>query len=354
MQFALGQNLVLLRANGEQVHPPFLRWLARSPQWWAQVETFLNVGAVFDSLRCADVPKFRLRVPPKSEQLAISTLLGALDDKIELNRQTNKTLEALARAIFKDWFVDFGPTRAKAEGRAPYLAPALWHLFPDRLDAEGKPEGWRRERIGEHVKAAKGLSYKGSGLTTAVSGMPLHNLNSVLEGGGYKTTGLKFYAGDYKPKHTVQPGDLIVANTEQGFDHLLIGYSAIVPRWTGKEALFSHHLYRVDPLSDSPLSRTWLHFALSASWVGDVIRRFSNGTTVNMLPADAFELPEVPVPRKEIVSAFDALVEPMLRRQEDSFRESQTLAQSRDLLLPKLMSGEIRLRDAERMVQDAA
>ena len=77
------------------------------------------------------------------EQTAIASILGALDDKIDLNRRMNETLEAMARAIFKDWFVDFGPTRAKMEGRAPYLAPEIWALFPDRLDDEGKPEGWR-------------------------------------------------------------------------------------------------------------------------------------------------------------------------------------------------------------------
>ena len=75
-------------------------------------------------------------------QRAIAGLLGALEDKIDLNRCMNETLEAMARAIFKDWFVDFGPTRAKAEGRAPYLAPELWDLFPDALDGEGKPVGW--------------------------------------------------------------------------------------------------------------------------------------------------------------------------------------------------------------------
>ncbi|MFN7305340.1 MAG: restriction endonuclease subunit S, partial [Acetobacteraceae bacterium] len=75
-------------------------------------------------------------------QEAIASVLGALDDKIELNRRMNETLEATARAIFKDWFVDFGPTRAKMEGRAPYLAPDIWSLFPDRLDEKGKPEGW--------------------------------------------------------------------------------------------------------------------------------------------------------------------------------------------------------------------
>ena len=77
-----------------------------------------------------------------TESAALPPILGALDDKIELNRRMNETLEAMARAIFKDWFVDFGPTRAKMEGRAPYLAPDIWALFPDRFDDDGKPEGW--------------------------------------------------------------------------------------------------------------------------------------------------------------------------------------------------------------------
>ena len=82
---------------------------------------------------------------------AIASLLGALDDKIDLNRRMNETLEAMARAIFKDWFVDFGPTRAKMEGRASYLAPEIWTLFPDRLDDEGKPEGWQTDRWRAHA-----------------------------------------------------------------------------------------------------------------------------------------------------------------------------------------------------------
>jgi len=89
----------------------------------------------------------RITLPPLSFQEAIADVIGALDDKIELNRQTNETLEALARAIFKDWFVDFGPTRAKAEGRPPYLAPELWDLFPDALDDEDKPMGWKKRKL---------------------------------------------------------------------------------------------------------------------------------------------------------------------------------------------------------------
>ena len=290
-----------------------------------------------------------VRVPSLAQQYAIARTLGMLDDKIDLNRRLNETLEAMARTIFKDWFVDFGPTRAKAEGRTPYLAPELWDLFPDALDDEGKPAGWRREKIGKHVIANKGLSYKGAGLTSDGSGVPLHNLNSILEGGGYKNDGLKFYSGDYKPRHIIRTGDLVVANTEQGFDHLLIGYSALVPSWVGSEGLFSHHLFNVQPKTDSPLSRVWLHFALSASWFGEAIRRFSNGTTVNMLPADAFEIPEIIVPPSELVQGFGDFVGQILEKQESSVGEMRNLAATRDLLLPKLMSGEIRLRDIEKV-----
>ena len=308
-------------------------------------------GSALPYLTQKDLKNIDIWLHQMPEQILVASLLGALDDKIELNRRMNETLEAMARAIFKDWFVDFGPTRAKAEGRVPYLTPEIWDLFPEKLDEdEDNPFGWTREKIGIHVNAKKGLSYKGAGLTDDSNGMPLHNLNSVLEGGGYKNDGLKFYSGDYKPRHIVRPGDLIVANTEQGFDHLLIGYSALIPAWVGNEGLFSHHIFKVEPRPTSPLSCVWLHFALSVSWFGEAIRRFSNGTTVNMLPPDAFEIPEIVVPPSELVQAFDEFIGPMFRRQEDLVGESDTLTQIRDLLLPKLMSGEIRLREAEKAV----
>jgi hypothetical protein len=99
----------------------------------------------------------RVRLPfDVSEQEAIATTLGAVDDKIDLNRRTNETLESIARAIFKDWFVDFGPTRAKQEGRTPYLASDLWSLFPDRLDEEGKPAGWERIALREAADVFSG------------------------------------------------------------------------------------------------------------------------------------------------------------------------------------------------------
>lgn len=312
-----------------------------------------GTGSVFTNLKTEILKNHRVRIPPLSEQRAIAHILGTLDDKIELNRRMNETLEAIVRAIFKDWFVDFGPTLAKIEGRGPYLAPELWNLFAEALDDQSKPIGWKREAIGRHVVVEKGLSYKGAGLTDAGRGIPLHNLNSILEGGGYKNDGLKFYMGDYKQRHLIQPGDLIVANTEQGFDHLLIGYSSLVPAWIGEKGLFSHHLFKVEPRQRSPLSRTWLHFALSASSFGEAIRRYSNVTTVNMLPRDALEKPDIIVPPVGLIQAFGKIVAPKLRRLEDTFAESQDLARIRDLLLPKLISGQIQVGDRARAIRAA-
>ena len=94
--FALGQNLVLLRADGHRVAPPFLKWLVRTPAWWRQINKFMNVGAVFNSLKCADVPLFELPVPPMETQRQMSTLMDAIDDKIELNRRMNGTLARIS------------------------------------------------------------------------------------------------------------------------------------------------------------------------------------------------------------------------------------------------------------------
>jgi type I restriction enzyme S subunit len=358
LEFALGQNLVILRADGTKVHPPFLRWLVSGPEWWDQIGKFLNVGAVFDSLKCADVPNFELKIPPLPEQRAIAHVLGTLDDKIELNRRTNETLEAIARALFKSWFVDFDPVRAKAEGRDPGLPPYVADLFPDRFeDSElGKiPAGWKIERLGDHINTERGLSYKGEGLRDDESdGLPMHNLNSIYEGGGYKYEGIKYYAGDYREKHIVVPGDMIITNTEQGFDHLLIGHAAIVPDRYGPRGLFSHHIFRIRMKPTSPFTPQYLvHLFNHPRW-HQLIAGFSNGTTINMLPLDALVMPRIVIPPKPLVAAFSRIAGDMHSRAEASGIESLILAAQRDALLPKLISGEIRLADVERFAPEAA
>ena len=149
-------------------------------------------------LSLTDQRRLRITLLSAEEQKAIAHILGTLDDKIELNRRMNETLEAMAQAIFKSWFVDFDPVRAKAEGRNPGLPKPLADLFPDSFEDSPirfVPKGWKVERFDASFTADRGLSYNGEGLRDDCTGLPMHNLNSVYEGGGYKHEGLKFYAG---------------------------------------------------------------------------------------------------------------------------------------------------------------
>ena len=285
------------------------------------------------------------------EQKAIAHILGTVDDKIELNRRMNETLEAMARALFKDWFVDFGPVRAKAECRNPGLPRTLADLFPARLvdSNHGEiPEGWPVETLADHFEAVKGVSYKGSGLGDG--GIPLHNLNSIHEGGGYKYEGIKYYSGEHAERHVVLPDEVIVANTEQGHERLLIGYAAVVSSFYGNYCIASHHIYRVRPKPGSQLKASYLCSLLNSPRMHDVVGGFANGTTVNMLPLDALQKPLMICPPATLVEAFDALAANAGQRCEEILSESRTLAALRDLLLPKLISGEIRICEVEKAV----
>ena len=137
-----------------RLHPGWLFYALQSEEFVHQMRWSAGQTDMAPYMSLTDQRTFfKLTVPPLPEQRAIAATLGALDDKIELNRKMNATLEAMARALFRDWFVDFGPTRAKMAGTAPYLSPDLWSLFPDRLDDEGKPEGWESGTLGAIAKA---------------------------------------------------------------------------------------------------------------------------------------------------------------------------------------------------------
>ena len=106
----------------------------------------ISSGSALPYLTVKDLSRISVQIPHLHDQTAIASILGALDDKIDLNRRMNETLEAMARAIFKDWFVDFGPTRAKMEGRGPTSGRRLGSVLSDGLDDEGKPSGWRKNQ----------------------------------------------------------------------------------------------------------------------------------------------------------------------------------------------------------------
>ena len=263
-------------------------------------------------------------------------------------------MEGLARAVFKAWFVDFEPVKAKAAGATafPGMPPETFAALPTRLTDSPLgpvPQGWEVKTLEDVAEAVKGLSYKGAGLVPSETAdlsdsLPLHNLNSVYEGGGYKNEGIKRYRGEYKDRHMIYPGDLIVTNTEQGHEYRLIGFPAIVPKRFGDRGLFSHHIFRVRPLPGSVLGVHFLYYAIMSGRIRDEIVGCTNGTTVNMLSADGLKRPRICVPTAEIAKVFEQQAATMYELSESLRDESAKLATLRDYLLPRLLSGRVRVR----------
>jgi type I restriction enzyme S subunit len=254
---------------------------------------------------------------PTTAQLRIVETLGALDDKIELNRRMNETLEAMARALFQSWFVDFDPVRAKAEGRDPGLPKPIADLFPKRLvDSElGEvPSGWPIGRLDDLILLQRGFDLPSSSRSEgpypvlAASGPSgLHNESMVLGPG--VATGRSGVLGKVFFVHE----DFWPLNT-----------SLWVKEFRHATPAYAFHLLR-----------------------GFDFEIFNAGSAVPTLNRNHIHNLPALLPPSTLVEAFDRAVTPMLRRQRSAEEESSCLAALRDALLTKLLSGELRLREAE-------
>src|SRR5258705_2329915 len=202
LECCVGQRQVLLRSRND-VNGRYLFFALRSNFVRHQIFWNEGTGSTVSNVRIPFLKALNIPRLGNHEEAVIGDLLGAIDDKIDVNRRMNETLEAMARAIFKDWFVDFGPVRAKAEGCPPYLWPDLWSLFPDKLDEDDKPLGWRSDRL-EDVASPAGQSVKPNELSPdtpyiGLEHMPRRSISlDSWEGAGKVTSGkLAFRRGDF-------------------------------------------------------------------------------------------------------------------------------------------------------------
>ena len=343
--------LVRLKVNREN-NPRFISYWLKSPAFRNYLEGVLGDKSAQPNASASTMTRASIRIPAcLEEQNNIASILGALDDKIELNRRMNETLEAMARAIFKDWFVDFGPTRAKAEGRAPYLAPELWDLFPDALDDEGKPVGWQIQALRDLVSVTRGRSYRSIDLRD--SNVALVTLKSFKRGGGYRRDGLKPYTGRYKAEQVIREGELVVAMTDVTQSADVIGKPAIVLADERFDTLVASLDVSIVRIQDGRVGQAFVSQLLRTEQFQSHAYSHSTGTTVLHLSKDALPIFRVCIPPSQLAAKFEEIVGPITSRDAFNAYESQSLAQTRDLLLPKLMSGEVCLRDAERLVEEA-
>lgn len=334
------QAVAIIRIDRTRACPYFVFHFLRNPKF---VEAVL--GGVAQSaqpnVNLADIGRFQIPNILKSEQKAIASILNSLDDKVELNRQINETLEAMARAVFKDWFVDFGPTRAKAEGRPPYLATDLWSLFPDRLDDDGKPKGWKDGILADIVDFNPREPLKVGFVAPYLDMAALPTSGSIVDRPVLRefTSGMRFRNGDTLFARITPCLENGKAAFVQGLPDNGVG-------WGSTEFIVLRSKYPVPPAYTYLLARDPVFRATAIqSMTGTSGRQRARSEALEALPVVN---PGLPVWR-----AFDSLIHPAFERISANGEESRTLATTRDLLLPKLMSGEIRIEDAEKVLEAA-
>ena len=340
----VNQHVAIIRPDPNQLDPRFLRYVLVSPEMQSELHSWAGSGGTRNALTKRMIESLDILVPKDiKEQRAIGHILGTLDDKIELNRRMSETLESMARALFKSWFVDFDPVRAKAEGRDPGLPKPLANLFPARLvDSElGEiPEGWGCGTFGDVVEPLRETvnplespdvvfrhfsipAYDEGQWPIQEAGESIKSLKSRVPPGAVLLSKLnpeieRVWLVD------VQPEDRAICSTE---------FLVLVPR--------------------PPHGRTFAYcLARSPSFRRELVNLVT-GTSKSHQRAQATAILALRVvrPPDPLLIEFERAAEPILARTVECRRESRTLVALRDTLLPKLISGELRVRDAERFIE---
>jgi type I restriction enzyme S subunit len=327
----VNQHVAIIRPDAEKLDPRFLRYFLVSPEMQVKLLSWAGSGGTRNALTKGMIESFDVPAPEDiDEQRAIAHILGTLDDKIELNRRMNATLEAMARALFKSWFVDFDPVRAKAEGRDPGLPKPLVDLFPDSFeDSElGEiPKGWLVRTLGEHMANfdSKRVPVSGAERAKRQGHYPYHGAAGVMDHvDGYLFDGIHLLVGE--DGSVVQ--DTGIAVTQYVWGKIWVNNHAHVLK--GARAVSTEQLY------------LYFHFEPVAPYVtGAVQPKLSQGR-MNAMPfvfaGDA------------VCRAFGQTVNPWFARLRAGADEARRLSVLRDALLPKLISGELRVEDASHFI----
>ncbi|MCC5933780.1 MAG: restriction endonuclease subunit S [Balneolales bacterium] len=271
----------------------------------------IAVGATMPSINTGILKTIPISYPPLKEQNEIASVLSSLDDKIDLLHRQNQTLEQMAETLFRQWFVE-------------------------EVDDE-----WEFTSLENFVTCFNGVSYKSADLNPSDTAMI--TLKSFARDGGFRLDGFKEYTGKYKEQHIVNEGDLVVAHTDITQDAALIGNPImVIGRREYKTLLISMDLVKVVSNHDW-LSKEFLYYQMKSRDFKQHCLGYSNGSTVLHLSKQAVPSYEFFLPPKELVAEFTSQVKPLIEKSNKNIKHIRNLEEIRDTLLPKLMSGEVRI-----------
>jgi type I restriction enzyme S subunit len=335
-------SLIKARVDPQRADIHFLYYWFRSPIGRAALATILRQTAV-SGITGSDLSNLELPLPPHGHQTAAANMLRLFDEKIELNRRMVRTLEEMARALFRSWFVDFEPVLAKMEGRDLALPADAADLFPDRFGDDALPNGWELKRLDSLAQQHREMLSPGNfpDEMFAHFSIPAFDVGQV--------PAPDFGASIKSQKLLVTPGLLLVSKLNPETPRIWL-----VPA-TDDRAVASTEFVGFRP-NEEVSTVAWLWGLATSQAFRDTMAGMVTGTSKShqRVQPPAMLASQWPFPGWPLVEAFDRIAAPMLARAQVCRDESRTLAALRDTLLPKLISGELRISDAETLVNEAA
>ena len=330
----LGQRLMQYRANPALLEPRFLLYSFLSKDLQNQFGAHEGSGSTVSHIRVGDCSKFQLSLPPLAEQKAIAAVLGALDDKIELNRRMNATLEAMARALFQSWFVDFAPVRAKLDGRQPAgLDPATAALFPDHFQDSPLghiPQGWRVGKVSDLAMLSRAAVNPNDFPDETFDHFSL----PAFDNG--RTPKAELGSAIMSNKLVVTPNSVLLSKLNPHIPRIWLPDL----RTSHRSVCSTEFMVECSKLG---VSREYLFSQFTSSSFASVYGTLVTGTTGShqrIRPESVLEM-NVVLPSSALIQAFTDIAKPMFDRINRNTEQSRTLAILRDTLLPKLLSGEL-------------
>jgi type I restriction enzyme S subunit len=339
--------MALMRVNPKLVDARFLLYAFLAPQFQNLLRERTISGSTVDRIPLIEFPEFPITVPEMDEQRAIASVLTALDAKIELNGRMNETLEAIAGVIFKSWFVNFDPVRAKAEGRESSPAEFIANAFPGNfVDSElgPIPSAWDVGALYDRADYINGLAFGAGDFSQGRVGLPVIKIGELKDG---ITSQTKFTLKDLDRKYRIKAGDILFAwsgSPDTSIDIFI---------WTGVDGWLNQHIFKIEV--QHPEERVYVYFLLRFfKPVFIEVARNKQTTGLGHVTAQDLKRLKTPVPSKDALRAFNRVAEPLFQRAYCCRQESVTLRAIRDALLPKLMSGEVCVKQAEETVEARA
>lgn len=287
-------------------------------------------------LSVSTLSKITIKLPDLATQEQCFNVLNLIDQKIQINNQINRELESMAKTLYDYWFVQFD---FPDQNGKPYKSSGGKMVYNQELKRE-IPEGWGVEKLKDKLSVSRGISYKTENIKDNI-GTPMINLASIDINRNYKSTGLKYFNGEYLKEKIVSGGDLLIACTDLTRNADIVGSPIIVP-FDEQKYVFSMDLAKIDSKVDF-INKYYLYSTLRTEHYHNYIKKWASGTNVLHLNLDGMNWYSISVPPIELQEEYSQIILNFSKKTNKNIQENQELTQLRDWLLPMLMNGQVKV-----------